>query len=163
MPKTLRQPALRRASQRASVALPSASTEDYLERIDELFENKGYARVVDIATSLKVSQPSVTAMVQRLADAGYLKYEKYRGLLLTDKGRSVARKIKDRHRILKRFLSLLGVDETTQEADIEGLEHSLSALTLECLTDLTEFLEGTPGVLKAFADRRKSRGGGTKH
>jgi Mn-dependent DtxR family transcriptional regulator len=154
MPEMFRQPASRRAHRRAANALPSASTEDYLERINELFENKGYARVVDIATSLKVSQPSVTAMVQRLADGGYLKYEKYRGLLLTDKGRSVARRIKDRHNTLKRFLSLLGVDETTQEADIEGLEHSLSSLTLECLTDLTDFLANSPRVLRAFAEHR---------
>ena len=157
MPKTSRSSSKPRAGPRAAPALPSASTEDYLERIDELFERKGYARVVDIATTLEVSQPSVTAMVQRLADAGYLKYEKYRGLLMTEKGRAVARRIKDRHSILKRFLSLLGVDEATREMDIEGLEHSLSALTLERLTDLTEFLESTPGILKAFSDHREAR------
>jgi len=162
MPGAKRQSAPSRASRRASAVPPSASTEDYLERIDELFERKGYARVVDIATKLRVSQPSVTAMVQRLADSGYLKYEKYRGLLLTDKGRAVARKIKDRHHALKRFLSLLGVDELTQEADIEGLEHSLSTPTLECLTDLTDFLENTPGVLKAYAEHRESRTAGSR-
>ena len=57
---------------------PSQSAEDYLERIHELIEKKGYARVVDIASSLKVKQASVTSMVQKLAEAGYLEYEKYR-------------------------------------------------------------------------------------
>ena len=71
---------------------PSQSAEDYLERIHELFEEKGYARVVDIASSLKVKQASVTSMVQKLGEAGYLKYEKYRGLILTEKGRAVARR-----------------------------------------------------------------------
>src|SRR5580698_7001162 len=73
---------------------PSQSAEDYLERIHELFEEKGYARVVDIASSLKVRQASVTSMVQKLGELGYLKYEKYRGLILTQEGIDVARKIR---------------------------------------------------------------------
>src|SRR4051794_41631073 len=77
---------------------PSQSAEDYLERIHELIEKKGYARVVDIASSLKVKQASVTSMVQKLDEAGYLKYEKYRGLIMTDRGRDVARKIRNRTR-----------------------------------------------------------------
>ena len=89
---------------------PSQSAEDYLERIHELIEKKGYARVVDIASSLKVKQASVTSMVQKLAEAGYLEYEKYRGLVMTDKGREVARKIQNRHITLSRFFSLFGLD-----------------------------------------------------
>ena len=54
----------------------STAVEDYLERILELIKAKGYARVVDIATSLKISQASVTNMVQRLDAEGLLKYEK---------------------------------------------------------------------------------------
>ena len=65
---------------------PSQTAEDYLERIHELIEEKGYARVVDIASSLRVKQASVTSMVQKLAELGYLNYEKYRGLVLTEKG-----------------------------------------------------------------------------
>ncbi|MFO1501817.1 MAG: transcriptional regulator MntR [Verrucomicrobiota bacterium] len=137
---------------------PSATSEDYLERISELIEQKGYARVVDIAGMLKVSQPSVTAMVKRLADGGYLHYEKYRGLVMTDRGRAVASRIRDRHAILKRFLSLLHLDEQTQETDIEGLEHSLSSTTLERLADLVAFFEKQPKLLKdVFSRHRPSR------
>jgi Mn-dependent DtxR family transcriptional regulator len=136
--------------------VPTISTEDYLERIGELIERKGYARVVDIAQVLEVSQPSVTAMVQRLAEAGYLNYEKYRGLVMTDKGRAVALKIKHRHATLKRFLSLLGLDEQTQENDIEGWEHCLSADTLERLADLADFFEANPEVLNSFLRRRRT-------
>src|SRR5205814_8930131 len=98
----------------ATPASPRQSAEDYLERIHELIEEKGYARVVDIASSLQVKQASVTSMVQKLAEAGYLEYEKYRGLLLTDKGRDVARKIQNRHTTLSRFFSLFGLDAATQ-------------------------------------------------
>jgi Mn-dependent DtxR family transcriptional regulator len=136
-------------------ASPSQSAEDYLERIHELFEEKGYARVVDIASSLKVKQASVTSMVQKLAEAGYLKYEKYRGLILTDKGREVARKIQNRHATLSRFFSLLGLSPDTQREDIEGIEHHLSPDTVAVLADLAEFFEQNPQTLQKF---QRSRG-----
>ena len=49
-------------------SVPSQTAEDYLERIHELIEEKGYARVVDIASSLDVKQASVTSMVQKLGE-----------------------------------------------------------------------------------------------
>ena len=134
---------------------PSQSAEDYLERIHELIERKGYARVVDIASSLKVRQASVTSMVQKLARGGFVKYEKYRGLLLTDKGRDVARKIQNRHATLSRFFSLFNLDAETQRHDIEGIEHHLSPSTLETLASLAEFFEANPEVLRAFQQSRK--------
>lgn len=133
---------------------PSQSAEDYLERIHELIEEKGYARVVDIASSLNVKQASVTSMVQKLGELGYINYEKYRGLILTDKGREVATKIQKRHETLSRFFSLLGLDAATQQADIEGIEHHLSADTVECLADLAQFFEDNPEVLKGFVNSR---------
>jgi Mn-dependent DtxR family transcriptional regulator len=138
---------------------PSHSAEDYLERIHELIETKGYARVVDIASSLKVKQASVTSMVQKLADAGYMKYEKYRGLMLTDKGRDVARQIQNRHTTLSRFFSLLGLDAETQRQDIEGIEHHLSPATVDVLSDLAQFFEKNPETLHSF---QQSRNGGRK-
>src|SRR3954466_2228974 len=136
---------------------PSQSAEDYLERIHELIEKKGYARVVDIASSLKVKQASVTSMVQKLAEAGYLEYEKYRGLVMTDKGREVARKIQNRHETLSRFFSLFGLDADTQRKDIEGIEHHLSPDTVEILADLAQFFEENPNSLQAFHEKRKRR------
>ena len=138
-------------------SLPSQSAEDYLERIHELIEEKGYARVVDIASSLQVRQASVTSMVQRLDELGYLNYEKYRGLILTDKGRAVATQIQKRHETLSRFFSLFGLNEETQRHDIEGIEHHLSPATVEILSDLAKFFENNPGRLKLFLKSRKSR------
>ena len=99
---------------------PSQSAEDYLERIHELLESKGTAHVADIAQSLGVGQPSVTSMVQKLADEGYLHYEKYRALTLTDAGRAVAEQIRDRHEVLAGFFTLFELDAETQARDIEG-------------------------------------------
>ena len=133
---------------------PSQSAEDYLERIHELIEEKGYARVVDIASTLEVKQASVTSMVQKLAELGYVKYEKYRGLVLTDKGRDVATRIQKRHETLSRFFSLLGLDAQTQHRDIEGIEHHLSPETMDVISDLALFFEKNPATLKQFMTSR---------
>jgi len=134
---------------------PSQSAEDYLERIHELIEEKGYARVVDIASSLQVKQASVTSMVQKLGELGYLNYEKYRGLVLTEKGKQVARNIQKRHETLSRFFSLFRLPAETQKRDIEGIEHHLSARTVETLADLARFFEENPDTLKQFLKSRK--------
>ena len=129
---------------------PSQTAEDYLERIHELIEEKGYARVVDIASSLDVKQASVTNMVQKLDELGYLNYQKYRGLVLTEEGRTIALAIQKRHEMLSRFFSLFGIDAATQQSDIEGIEHHLSSKTMDMLTSLTDFFEQHPDTLKAF-------------
>jgi Mn-dependent DtxR family transcriptional regulator len=133
---------------------PSQSAEDYLERIHELIEEKGYARVVDIASSLQVKQASVTSMVQRLGELGYLNYVKYRGLVLTEKGRRVACGIQQRHETLSRFFSLFGLETETQRRDIEGIEHHLSPETVLVLADLARFFEERPDLLRRFIQSR---------
>ena len=135
--------------------VPSQSAEDYLERILELVQETGQARVVDIANSLNVRQASVTNMVKKLCDLGYVDHEKYkRGLVLTKKGREVALKIQRRHETLSSFFSMLELDEETQKLDIEGIEHHLSQGTVKALDDLVLFFERNPEVLKKFLNSR---------
>lgn len=125
----------------------SSAVEDYLERILELINTKGYARVVDIATGLKISQASVTNMVQRLDAEGLLKYEKYRGLVLTSAGKALARDITRRHELLTDFLKLLGLDDKVIYRDVEGMEHHISPPTLRAIAALTERLKRRPTML----------------
>lgn len=126
----------------------SAAVEDYLERILELIDTKGYARVVDIASSLGISQASVTNMVQRLDADGLLKYEKYRGLILTPAGELLARNITHRHQLLTDFLKLLGLDDDLIYHDVEGMEHHISAPTLRAIEALTVQIQKQPALLK---------------
>jgi len=125
----------------------SAAVEDYLERILELINSKGYARVVDIAAGLKISQASVTNMVQRLDAEGLLKYEKYRGLALTTAGETLARNITHRHQLLTDFLKLLGLDDQVIYHDVEGMEHHISPPTLRAIETLTSHLQRQPALL----------------
>ncbi len=126
----------------------STAVEDYLERILELMDSKGYARVVDIASSLGISQASVTNMVQRLDAEGLLKYEKYRGLILTNAGEELARSIAYRHQLLTDFLKLLGLQEDVIYHDVEGMEHHISPPTLQALEALTAQLRRHPALLE---------------
>jgi len=125
----------------------STAVEDYLERILELINTKGYARVVDIATSLGISQASVTNMVQKLDAEGLLKYEKYRGLVLTTAGETLALNITRRHQLLTDFLKLLGLDEEVIYHDVEGMEHHISPTTLRAIEALTQQLQRQPALL----------------
>ncbi|MDE2656850.1 MAG: transcriptional regulator MntR [Verrucomicrobiota bacterium] len=138
---------------------PSQSAEDYLERILELVQETGQARVVDIANSLKIRQASVTNMVKKLCEMGFVEHEKYkRGLVLTKEGRGVAERIQRRHATLSRFFSLLELDGETQQRDIEGIEHHLSRDTVRSLEDLASFFESNPEVLKSFLKSRTQAG-----
>ena len=71
----------------------SRAREDYLEQISNLIEEKGYARVVDIAQNLGISQASVTGMIQRMDSDRLVSYEKYRGVVLTSEGEKIAKAI----------------------------------------------------------------------
>jgi Mn-dependent DtxR family transcriptional regulator len=124
--------------------------EDYLERISELIKTKGYARVVDIAAELKISQASVTTMVQRLDGEGLVKYEKYRGMVLTSAGEEVAARIAHRHELLTNFLTLLGLEKKVVDHDVEGMEHHVSPQTFDALEKLNRYLETHPEVLSAI-------------
>lgn len=135
-------PASKRPSPRSSAAV-----EDYLERILELINTKGYARVVDIAQGLKISQASVTNMVQRLDAEGLLNYEKYRGLVLTTAGEALARNITRRHQLLTDFFKLFGLDDEVIYHDVEGMEHHISPPTLRALEALTNQLVRQPALL----------------
>ena len=133
----------------------SSAVEDYLERILELINTKGYARVVDIAQSLGISQASVTNMVQRLDAEGLLKYEKYRGLALTASGEALAKNITRRHQLLSDFLRLFGLDEELIFHDVEGMEHHISAPTLRAIEALTAQLERQPAMVARIREQLK--------
>jgi Mn-dependent DtxR family transcriptional regulator len=125
----------------------SSAVEDYLERILELINMKGYARVVDIAQRLQISKASVTNMVQRLDAEGLLKYEKFRGLVLTTAGEELAQNITHRHQLLTDFLKLLGLDDDVIYHDVEGMEHHISPPTLRAIEALTSQLQRQPALL----------------
>lgn len=116
-------------------------TEDYLEAILNIYLNKGYVRVKDIASSLKVKYPTVTEMMKKLQSMRLVTYEKYGGILLTESGAEIARVIKDRHDVLYKLLTISGVPSQVAEHDACVIEHRLSPKSLEHLKKLVIALE----------------------
>lgn len=121
--------------------MPTPSMEDYIEQIYKLIEEKGYARVSDIAEALSVHPSSVTKMVQKLDKDEYLVYEKYRGLVLTKKGHKTGQRLLYRHELLEQFLRIIGVKEENIYHDVEGIEHHLSWDAIDRIGDLVQFFE----------------------
>ncbi|MBE9605814.1 manganese-binding transcriptional regulator MntR [Acetobacteraceae bacterium H6797] len=109
----------------------SALVEDYVELIADLLEEGQEARQVDIAARLGVAQPTVAKMLARLAADGLVARKPYRGVFLTEAGRKLARENQERHHIVESFLRALGVSEETARIDAEGIEHHVSAETLD--------------------------------
>ncbi|MBT9252400.1 MAG: transcriptional regulator MntR [Brockia lithotrophica] len=132
------------------MAMRTPSMEDYLEAIFNLIREKGYARVADVAELLGVHPSSVTKMVQKLDEHEYVKYERYRGFVLTSKGKKLGRRLADRHDLLEEFLQRLGVPESAIARDVEGMEHHVSPETLDALGDLLRFFAERPEVYAEF-------------
>ncbi|MHA6483774.1 transcriptional regulator MntR [Paenibacillus sp. strain BS8-2] len=128
--------------------MPTPSMEDYLERIYKLIEEKGYARVSDIAEGLEVHPSSVTKMIQKLDKDNYLIYEKYRGLVLTNKGKKMGKRLMERHDLLEAFLTTIGVQEENIYKDVEGIEHHLSWDSITCIETLVEYFRQDPARLE---------------
>src|SRR5690625_6623898 len=113
--------------------MPTPTMEDYIEEIYLLIDLKGYARVSDIAEELDVHPSSVTKMVQKLDKDDYLIYEKYRGLILTDKGKKIGERLVFRHELLERFLEVIGVDEEDRKSTRLNSSHVAISYAVFCL------------------------------
>ncbi|PGL72421.1 transcriptional regulator MntR [Bacillus sp. AFS055030] len=136
--------------------MPTPSMEDYIEQIYLLIEDKGYARVSDIAEALSVHPSSVTKMVQKLDKDDYLIYEKYRGLILTQKGKKMGKRLVYRHVLLEQFLRIIGVDENLIYQDVEGMEHHMSWEAIDRIGELVQFFEEDKNRIEALKEIQKS-------
>jgi len=120
------------------------SAEDYLECISNLIQKNGYVSVSAVAESLDLIRPSVSLMIKRLADMGYLKREAYRGFVLTERGQEIALGIQHRHALLTELFTQMGLDPVTFYDDIEGLEHHISDEALAGFENLVGHLKSHP-------------------
>lgn len=106
---------------------PSRAVQDYLKTIHALNGAEQAVLPVQIAARLQVRAPSVTGMLKRLADAGWIEYETGAGARLTPAGITEARRVIRRHRLVELFLTrVLGLDWSEVDAEAEALEHAIS-------------------------------------
>lgn len=122
---------------RVREAHQTETAEDYVELIADLIETQGEARVVDLSTRFGVSHATVNKVILRLNREGLVVNKKYRSLFLTDEGRQLAAKCRERHQVVTDFLKAIGVPDDIAELDAEGVEHHVSDETLEIFKDFT--------------------------
>lgn len=103
------------------------AVQDYLKAIHSLGGAENTVTPVAIADRLQVRAPSVTGMLKRLAEAGWISYESGHGAQLTALGVAEARRVIRRHRLVELFLTrVLGLDWSEVDAEAEALEHAIS-------------------------------------
>ncbi len=134
------EPAARQVKRFARVreANQSELAEDYVEMIDDLIAARGEARSADLAERFGVTPATVARAVQRLVRDGLAKSEPYRSIFLAEKGRALATYARERHRLVRDFLLAIGVGQDAAEQDAEGLEHHVSAETLEAFRQFVQ-------------------------
>jgi DtxR family Mn-dependent transcriptional regulator len=125
----------------------SKSIQDYLKTIHRLGGAQQQVAPTAIAQALKVTGPSVTGMLKRLAEGGWIEYQPSRGARLTRAGVMAARRVIRRHRLVELFLTrVLGLDWSEVDAEAEALEHAISPRLEQALADyLGEPLEDPHG------------------
>ena len=124
-------------SDQATIQPPSVSVGDYVKAIWEV-AGSGVASTKEVAERLSIAPPSVTNMFVRLREMGYVEYERYRGVSLTERGREEALRLVRRHRLIETFLlEHLGYSWGEVHEEAERLEHAVSD---EFTDRLSEFL-----------------------
>ena len=116
---------------KARSARSASMLEDYTELIADLIAANGEARTTDIARRLGVAHPTASKTIARLKREGLAKARPYRGIFLTEAGAAMAKSVRQRHRLVVDLLLAVGVPREAAEADAEGIEHYVSAATLQ--------------------------------
>ena len=107
--------------------IPRRSVEDYLKAVYDLSRNGNTASTTEISRTLKVAPASVTEMLKKLAEKGYIAHSPYHGTALTSTGRRIAEKTVRKHRLLEKFLhDVLKIDKPKVHKQACEMEHSLS-------------------------------------
>lgn len=116
-------------------ARSAAMLEDYTELIADLIAANGEARATDIARRLGVAHPTATKTIARLKREGLATAKPYRGVFLTEAGQAMAKRARERHRLVVDLLLAVGAPREAAEADAEGIEHYVSSSTLRAFEE----------------------------
>lgn len=109
------------------------SSENYLEAILMLKQEKGVVRSIDIARRMDFSKPSISRAMSLLRENGYITMDKEGLIELTPSGQEIAGRIYERHQLLTQWLTQLGVSPETAVRDACLIEHDISEETFNCL------------------------------
>ncbi len=134
------------AHQRAGRLTPAL--EDYLEMTYRLCAADDYARVGRLSELLNVKPSSVSKMIAKLAQFGYLQWDRYDIIRLTELGKTTGAYLVQRHETIEGFLRFLGSESPLEETEL--IEHSLSPSTVNSLRCVLAYLEANPAVSESL-------------
>lgn len=124
----------------------SENIEEYLEVIYKYGIKKEHVSTTTISKQLEIAPGSVTQMLKKLEDLGYIDYIPYKGAILTDNGTKIAQKITRKHRILERFLAdILKIKEENVHIQACNMEHSLSDEAERAMCHMLDYPDKCPG------------------
>ena len=127
------------------------SVEDYLKTVYVLSRNGGAVSTTEISRTLKVAPASVTEMLKKLAEKGYIEYSPYHGSTLNTKGIQVAEKVTRKHRLLEKFLcDVLKIGKDKVHPQACEMEHSLSDEAEESLCRFLKYPDKCPDDSKVI-------------
>ena len=114
--------------------MPREQVEEYIEAIFDIAGERGSARTTEVAKLLNNVPSSVTEVFQKMARNGFVRYEPYKGAILTEAGLEIAKRIKRKHRLLEVFLKdSLGVNCKKIHEEACKMEHAISDDTCNAL------------------------------
>lgn len=117
----------------------SSGLEDYLECIFNHIQLHGSVKAIDISRELNVSRASVTDALQRLAQKGYINYERYGKITLLKKGVEKSKEVIEKHNILTYFFeNVLGLSKEEASENACRIEH---VITKNAIIHLKRFLD----------------------
>ncbi len=133
----------------------SSAMEDYLEMTYRLCIRNNYARVGKLSELLNVKPSSASKMISKLAKLGYLEYDRYEVILLTENGREIGAYLLERHDTVEQFFKLIGKKDPLEETEL--VEHSLSPATVADLSTLIEFFREDLEIQQKFESFKKRK------
>lgn len=109
------------------------SSENYLETILMIKQEKGMVRSIDIAHHLDYTKPSISRAMSLLRENGYITMDKDGWIELTASGQEIADRMYERHSLISQWLMNLGVSPSVAAEDACKIEHDISTETFEKL------------------------------
>ncbi len=121
----------------------TASMEDYLEMIFRLYEQGEVIRISKLSEILHVKPSSASKMVVNLKEKGFVEFEKYGYINLTDKGIGLGKYLLFRHNTISGLLCYINDTEDELE-QVEKIEHFINLKTVNNMKKLLDKLRGHP-------------------
>jgi len=136
--------------------MKTKTIEEYVEIIHRIEEQDGQACTNSIAVAMGVKPPSITEVLQKLQNEGYIHYIPYTGATLTGRGKKLAEELGKKHRAIADFLTVIGISEDIAEIDACQIEHHVNGETVRRLELLVYSIREDPDISSWFEDFSRS-------